>query len=159
MELEIKGTLRLGYRTTIRANLSTEFVSLDKTCGGLITNNFPVPCDRCKKTVFCICKDGDDYIAFCNTDSCLEEDCAASRKIANEERIKNVERNKNGVVVTGAEKFHLGSGFTNACLSKWMASKTAQNSVSQWMKNDSPFLIILGNPGTGKTYASASVLN
>jgi DNA replication protein DnaC len=134
-------------------------VSPNGVFGGLFTNQYPVPCSRCSGTNFHICRDGDDYVSFCANDKCLNEDSEASKSIASLEYTKKKERNEYGQIMTGAEKFRMGSTYKHACLAKWMASTSAHNTVLAWMHDQKPFLIVLGNTGTGKTFLSAAVLN
>jgi DNA replication protein DnaC len=140
-------------------SMSMANVSNDKRFGGLITLDYPVPCFRCQKKVFHICKDGDDWVAFCSNNKCLNDDCLASRAIANTEYAKKKEKNEYGQVITGAEKFGMGSSYKNACLAKWVAPRSCQDIANFWMKDFKPFLVVMGNPGTGKTYLSAAILN
>jgi DNA replication protein DnaC len=136
-----------------------ESVSNNNILGGKCTKTYPIPCFRCKGIFYHICKDGDDWVSFCGNQDCLNEDSNASKSIARDEYQKRVEKNDHGQSMTGAEKFNLGSSYKHACLSKWMADRVIQNIVNSWIKDYKPFLVLMGNPGTGKTYLSASILN
>ena len=136
-----------------------EYVLDNGIAGARYTKNYPIPCERCNGIFFYICHDGDDTVAFCGNDKCLKEDSEASKTDAREEYRKRIEKNEYGQIMTGAEKYAMGSSYKHACLSKWMASQTSQNTVNDWIKNSVPFLLIMGSKGTGKTYLSAGVLN
>lgn len=159
MELTIKGYLTKARLFKQEVKLSTESMSQHPTLGGKIMNNYPYPCYRCKGTLFHICRDGDDWVSFCGNGDCMKEDSDASKEVAREEYRKRKEKNEFGQIMTGAEKFRLGSSYKHACLAKWIASQPAHDKVSAWLKNLRPFLMVLGNPGTGKTFLSASILN
>jgi DNA replication protein DnaC len=158
MELKIRGNLTLGKLKIQPVTLSMENV-LNSGFGGKITHNYPIPCNRCKGTIFHVCLDGDDWVSFCGNETCLRSDSDASKAIARDEYAKKIERNENGQLMTGAEKFRMGSSYKHACLAKWLAPSQLQGIVNSWTKDYKPFLVVMGNPGTGKTYLSASILN
>jgi len=159
MELKIKGNLTMGKLRRQEVSLSTEYVSNNGIFGGQVTNQYPVPCYRCSGTRFHICRDGDDLVSFCANDACLKQDSDASKADERKRYAERQERNQYGQVITGAEKFMMGSSYKHACLASWVASPQLQNEVNLWMKDSRPFLLVMGNPGTGKTFLSASVLN
>lgn len=136
-----------------------ENVSINSTIGGMHTKEYPIPCYRCKGTYFHICRDGDDWVAFCSNDKCLQDDCVVSKSTNQAEYQEKVERNEHGQIMTGAEKFRMGSSYKNASLSKWLAPPIVHNVVNSWTKDFKPFLVVMGNSGTGKTYLSAAILN
>lgn len=136
-----------------------ENLSSHPNLGGKIVNDYPNPCQRCKGTLFHICKDGDDWVSLCGNGDCMKQESDASKEIAREEYNKRKEKNEFGQIMTGAEKFRMGSSYKNACLAKWVAAPQAHEKVSSWLKNYKPFLVVMGNPGTGKTFLSASILN
>lgn len=158
-ELKIRGNLRLGKLRIQPVSLSTEFVSNKEKLGGLFTTKYPIPCDRCNGSNFHICNDGDDLVAFCANEKCLSDDCTISKEITREEYLKRQERNDHGQIMTGAEKFGMGSSYKHACLVKWVAPESLQKIVVSWFNDARPFLVVMGNPGTGKTFLSAAILN
>lgn len=60
---------------------------------------------------------------------------------------------------TGATVYSLGTRYKNASLARWIAPEKAQKEVNDWLKKQKHFLVVLGNPGCGKTYLCASILN
>ena len=150
--LEIKHILHSGRAIPKRGVISTEFVSTTKM-GGLFTKQSPILCPRCNGMEMHIWKDGDDYCCFCANSDCLKLDADASKAIERENKA-----NKHPTE-TGAKAFRLGSAYLNAILTKWIAKDAEHAAVSKWLKNNSPFLVVIGNPGTGKSYLSAAVLN
>lgn len=149
-----KGKLKIQPVSLLMENVSDNGIF-----GGLCTKDYPKPCIRCKGTFFHICEDGDDWVSFCGNLSCLKEDSDASKAIAREEYARKQEKNEYGVVVTGAEKFMMGSSYKNACLARWTAPRESQAIASTWIKDQKPFLVVMGSKGTGKTYLSAALLN
>jgi DNA replication protein DnaC len=159
MELRVIGNLTKGKILRKPVTLSMENVSNNGIYGGLVCETYPIPCYRCSGKKFHLWRDGDDYICFCANDACLKEDSEASKEIDRIERAKRLERNEHGQIMTGAEKFRLGLSYKNACLAKWIAPKAYQSITNLWLTDRKSFLIVMGNPGTGKTFLSASVLN
>lgn len=139
--------------------LSDSLVSIDKLMGGKFCDNYPNACTRCKNTAHYICADGDYLIVFCADNQCLKIDSEVSKVRANKERLKAPSRDGKGNIVTGADKFKLGSMFKNASLARWMCDDNAMRIVNAWLHDTSSFLVILGNTGTGKTFLCASILN
>lgn len=89
----------------------------------------------------------------------MKDDSEANKSKILKEFSNPKERNENGVIISGAEKFRLGFNYNNACLSSWRCPPQEQEKVSSWMKNAKPFLVMLGGCGTGKTYLCAAILN
>ena len=82
----------------------------------------PITCPACKSTHMFIGKDGDDHFAFCAESQCLKDDCEASKSKDQAKREAQKEKNEKGFIITGAEKFRLGTVFQSACLAKWIAN-------------------------------------
>lgn len=110
-----------------------------------------VTCPDCKKKLFALFKEKYRYVCWCVTETCRTKQAVASRAKARGETVKEKE--------TGAEKFHVGRVFHNAVLAKWISSAGDQKRVLEWMTNKKTFLVVLGSPGTGKSYLAAAVLN
>ena len=121
--------------------------------GGLYTKTFPIPCGRCKGIEFHICKDGDDYACFCANNECLKSDADASKSRMREEKAREKPK------TSGAQFYRLGQAYWNATLADWIAANEQHAKVNKWFTNKEPFLIVLGHPGTGKSYMCAAVLN
>jgi DNA replication protein DnaC len=66
---------------------------------------------------------------------------------------------ENNRIVSGAERFRMGSSYYDANLPSWISPPEFQKKVSDWFRNSKPFLVVTGGPGTGKTYMSAAILN
>lgn len=149
----------MGRLQRKEVSISMASVLSNNISGGKITDCYPDPCYRCKETKFHICQDGDDLVAFCANEKCLKQDSDRSKEDARAEYLKRIERNEFGQIITGAEKFRMGSSYKNACLANWVAHLSVQSAVQYWTTNSKPFLISMGSPGTGKTYAAAAILN
>lgn len=134
-----------------------ESVSLDKLSGAKRVLDYQNPCPRCRHSAHFIAPDGDTFLVFCATPKCMKEDSDASKAIANRERRESLSGKYSKT--TGAEDFNLGSLYKNASLSRWTAPDKFHQDISSWLINDSPFMLVQGGPGTGKTYLCASVLN
>lgn len=105
------------------------------------------------------CKDGESTIIFCMEKDCLKADSEASKAKRRERLEKEQARGPKGTIISGAENYRLGQLYANACLANWEASAAEMTKVTNWLKNDQPFLILQGVPGTGKTFLSAAILN
>lgn len=136
-----------------------ENVSNNNILGGKCTYEYPIPCSRCNGKFYHICRDGDDWVSFCGNEKCSKEISEASKAIAREEYVRRQEKNEYGVVITGAEKFMMGSDYKNACLARWTAPREFQSIASSWIKDLKPFLVVMGSKGVGKTFLSAAILN
>jgi IstB-like ATP binding protein len=108
-------------------------------------------CPRCKKSLFALFKEHFRYVCYCLEPACLTADRDASLAKKRGDAPKPKE--------TGAQKFHLGRTFHGAVLSKWIGDDKDKKRIQEWMTNAKPFLLVMGSPGTGKTYLSAAVLN
>lgn len=160
MDLKIKGRIYKGKILKEEATLSMGCVYVE--ANGIDTqktDEYPVQCPRCMKRSFYICKDADYNISFCAQKACMQDDSECSKSNDRERRLKEVPKNEYGISMTGAEFFNLGILFKNASLSKWISPEQYHQVVFDWMKGDYPFLVIMGNPGTGKTYLCSCVLN
>jgi chromosomal replication initiation ATPase DnaA len=118
-----------------------------------------IECPRCKKNAFALFKEKFRYICFCIDSKCLSLDSEAGKAARREKKQRETERNSKGLETTGAEKEHLGRIYHNAVLSKWIGNETNHKLISDWLTNKKPFLVLLGAPGTGKTYLAAAILN
>ncbi len=111
-------------------------------------------CPRCKKNEFALFKERYRFVCFCLDGRCLSLDKEASLAKKNGRPIP-----ESGMAETGAQRYHLGRSYHEAVLSKWIGGKEEHRKVSEWLKNQKPFLVVLGSPGTGKTYLAAALLN
>lgn len=127
--------------------------------GGLITENYPNPCEDCGSEKFYLWKEGEYYICFCENKECIYLDMEITKEIRKKEKEKEKERNRYGQIQTASEKFRMGSLFKHASLSRLNLSPETHKNLSKWVQSKSKFLTIMGNPGTGKTYICAAVLN
>lgn len=92
MTIQIEGNLIRGYlHPHYRAMISRDSI---KECelGGFITENYPVPCQRCNSTRFHICIDDKGWACFCSTKSCLQEDSDESARHYREKKAKEMEK-------------------------------------------------------------------
>lgn len=108
-------------------------------------------CDRCNSSYGYLFFNNFGASWFCATDRCLAEDCAMS-KGASKKEVEAVEYD-------AAHRFNLGARYVGASLSKWRADPMQQKYVNNWMKSDKCMLVLLGVPGTGKTYFCAAIAN
>lgn len=108
-------------------------------------------CPRCHKNDGIIFIDRSGPMFFCSDDDCLREDNLTSASMKNSEQIRKEK--------DSAELFSLGTRYAGASLIKWMASEHNKTKVINWMKNLENFLVLVGTPGTGKTYFCAALGN
>ena len=108
-------------------------------------------CERCNSSYGYLFFTNYGASWFCATDSCLAQDCELSKGVSK----KAVE----AVEFDAAHRFNLGARYVGATLAKWRADPSQMNIVNYWIKNDQSMLVLLGAPGTGKTYFCAALAN
>lgn len=146
----IKDFMHDGRRIKINNHLAqTEIKESDIVKGGLLTKNLPFQCPSCNGTYAFLCQDGDDWLAFCG-----ERPCMKAQSIASKSKIK-----KSPSRESGAKRFAMGSTYQDADFPQWVTDPRNHKIVLEWIANSSPFLIVMGGVGTGKSYMCACILN
>ncbi len=146
-----------------KVSISTESCSPNKFYKW-ICHDFPIKCERCGGNEFGIFETPlsreCEFRAYC-----CDADCKNKRWCEIEERKRIDEKNlweeqeRKRKEISGAKKFDLGNEYENANLSKWIARACTHEHVLNWLTNERPFFVFMGNPGVGKTYLSAAILN
>ncbi len=112
-------------------------------------------CPRCTKSFGYVWHDNKGYTFFCGQDYCLKDDSDESKaKLRNKKTVVHESKRQDA-----SEVFRLGNRYFNANLAKWSAHPEHHKAISNWIKNPQNMLIMLGTPGTGKTYFSMAVSN
>lgn len=128
-------------------------VHREKLMGALVGNIQGYTCPRCQKNYGFIHIHPSGASWFCGEYECLQDDKEYEIAVANKE--KTILKKSNDA----SEIFGLGSKYYNACLSKCRLDSQYIQAVSEWLANPKKMIILLGTPGTGKTYFCAAVAN
>lgn len=146
--IEVKRILYKGQNRNLTAPLhigNPKYDGVGSLCGNLIGYE----CPRCHENFGHYFRDSGGSLFFCGNSDCLKDDALCSDKSKATE-IKHLD---------ASEVFSLGSKYYNACLSKWRADNGHKELISRWISKPKNMLVLLGEPGTGKTYFCCAVAN
>lgn len=94
--------------------------------------------------------DGTVPLYFCGTQKCLQDDVAVTSQLKSSLK---------STAYDPIERYGLGTIYKYASLTKWEAPEGHKTLVCNWLERPKNFLILVGGPGTGKTFFCASILN
>ncbi len=103
--------------------------------------------------------EADYFVMFCDNHKCLKICSDHTKSIERKIYNRKIETKSDGIPLTGAEKFRMGSAYKDATLSKWVGNKNHSEAITSWFRDSKPFLVIMAISGSGKTYLCAAILN
>ena len=106
-------------------------------------------CPRCNKNFGYLYFEKSGCLYFCGQFECLMDDMTYTNKSKKEES-KNVD---------AASQFGVGTRYHDACLTKWKADEEQKEQISRWLNKPKNMVVMLGRPGTGKTYFCIALAN
>jgi DNA replication protein DnaC len=125
-------------------------LNTDKITGGKVGNLEGYKCARCGQNHGFIFMDGGLWAWFCSDLECLKEDSTVSRQ----ERIPDERQSRDASTIFG-----VGSRYYNAHVAKLKIDNNSKELLCRWVEKPNNFLIVLGVPGTGKTYICMALAN
>ena len=149
-EIQVKAILRRGNYTKCTPSLKLLPSKINAAAVGITGYLEDYNCPDCGKNEGYFCMDGTVPIYFCGTQKCLQDDVAVTSQLKSSLK---------STAYDPIERYGLGTIYKYASLTKWDAPEGHKTLVCNWLERPKNFLILVGGPGTGKTFFCASILN